>query len=203
MSQAFTIEKSIEYNYSYGDNFKELKDILINEESYPYHMDGFFDPEIIDLREDDSTKNLPKFTLFVSSEEKIVATYAARELPYQEYEKFFKDYVVETCNGTYYDVIVPAGRQWYSSCQWVHEDHRGQSLGIKLDRLKKDKIWELGGTLNYANCRDGLKEYHLKHLGYEKYQYQAHVPGGNIGGSGTVEDKKYYIIHESAPNPFF
>ena len=77
---------------------------------------------------------------------------------------------------------------------------------LKLRKIwdkEKDKIWELGGTLNYANCRDGLKEYHLKHLGYEKYQYQAHVPGGNIGGSGTVEDKKYFIIHESAPNPFF
>ena len=183
------------YTYEYGTNFTELKTILTNRPSddYPYQMDNFFDPD-----KDNGLDEAQSFTLVAKDENgNVVGTYAARTLDYSIYEEFFENRAAVT-GGEYYAPSIPAGQAWYSSCQWIHKDHRGQRLGIQMDRMKKDKIWELGGDVNYANCRDALKEYHVDKLGYNEYQHQATIPGG-VGGAGTSADKNYYLVYETRP----
>ena len=184
------------YTFHFGTDFNELEEILMTRPSqdYPYQMDNFFrSGRLNDLNDDQ------KFTLYAkNAEENVVATYAARVLDFSVYEDFFKNRT-ESLSGEYHNPKVPDGIQWYSSCQWVHIDHRGQRLGIDMDRMKKNKILELGGDINYANCREALAEYHTKEtgLGYDVAQPQAFIPAGGVGGAGTSEDKNYFLVYET------
>jgi len=177
------------YEYIIDDDIISLTDFLktLDKESYPYNIDPFFTkPDIV-----------KGFALYAKNDDQIIATYAARLLDYARYEKAFSNWAIGL-KGTYSKVIIPEGVQWYSSCQWVHPNYRGQELGITMDRKKKDEIWNRGGTVNYANCREGLKDYHIDKLQYTVAQHQAFIPVGNVGGSGTEEDKNYYIVYETS-----
>lgn len=188
------------YTFKFGTDFNELKEILMNRSSqdYPYQMDNCFNLELPlgqslnDLSDDE------KFTLYAEdSNGDIVATYAARRLDFSLYANYFKTRTL-SLGGTYHNPTVPDGVHWYSSCQWVHVDHRGQRLGITMDSMKKEKILILGGDINYANCREALKEYHISDtgLGYDVAQPQAFIPAGGVGGAGTNEDKNYFLVYK-------
>ena len=176
------------YTYKTEEDIGALMRFLnqLDKDSYPYKLDPWFDR---------SNPDPEGFAMYAYDGDKIIATYAAQKLAYSVYSEAFRDWVTQN-NGTNGVITIPDGNQWYSSCQWVHPDYRGQELGILMDRKKKDEIWKRGGTVNYANCRDGLKDYHIDRLGYEKYQHQASVPGGNVGGAGSSEDKEYYVVYE-------
>ena len=197
------------YTFEFGQDFNLLKEILMSRTDldYPYQMDNFFDTmgsvtrsELVYF-EMIGIENLPenkKLTLFAKDEDgKVVATYGARVLDFSEYAAFFK-IRTEFTNGIYHNPTMPEGVQWYSSCQWVHSDHRGKRLGIDMDRMKKDKIWELGGDINYANCREKLVDYHISSdgLAYDVAQPQAYIPSGGVGGAGSNEDKNYFLVYE-------
>jgi len=188
------------YTFEYGNDFNYLKEILMSRTDldYPYRMDAHFDYNynagftLNDLTDEE------KFTLFAKDVSgNIVATYAARRLDFEVYANNFKNHTL-SLGGTYHNPTVPAGIHWYSSCQWVHTDHRNQGLGIIMDRMKKDKIWELRGDINYANCREDLKDYHISAdgLGYDIAQPQAFIPSGGVGGAGNDYDKNYFLVYE-------
>ena len=186
------------YTYRFAKDFSNLKNILINldDDNYPYEMDNFFNPiqSWTGLNELDSSQ---AFTLYAEdSNGDIVATYAARQLNYTEYSNWMRDRT-STAGVTYHEANIPEGTAWYSSCQWTHIDHRNEGLGATMDAKKKLKIQELGGTINYANHRAALRDYHKNDLGYDSSIYQAFIPSGGLGGSGGDSDRHYYICYET------
>jgi len=188
------------YTFEYGNDFNYLKEILMNRsnQDYPYQMDAHFDYNYNAGYQLHALSNEEKFTLFAKDiSGNIVATYAARRLDFEVYANNFKNHAL-SIGGTYHNPAVPEGVHWYSSCQWVHSDHRNQGLGITMDRMKKDKIWELRGDINYANCREALKDYHISPdgLGYDIAQPQAFIPSGGVGGAGSDSDKNYFLVYE-------
>lgn len=188
------------YTFEFGKDFNELKEILLSRPSqdYPYRMDNFFDRESQLGQTLDDLSNGEKFTLYAKdSNGDVVATYAARKLDFSLYANYFETRTL-SLGGTYHNPTIPDGNQWYSSCQWVHIDHRGQRLGIDMDSMKKDEILKLGGDINYANCKEALKEYHISDtgLGYDLAQPQAFIPSDGVGGAGTNEDKNYFLVYE-------
>jgi hypothetical protein len=189
------------YTFEFGNDFEYLKEILMSrpKEDYPYEMDNFFDPYKYNM--DYMSDNVLAFTLLARDKNgEVVATYAARFLEYSEYENFFEKRTI-SLGGTYHNPKIYSTKdtvQWYSSCQWVHTDHRGQRLGIDMDAMKTHKIWELGGDINYANCKEDLKDYHVspKGLNYDIAQPQAFIPYGGVGGAGSDEDKNYFLVYK-------
>ena len=190
------------YTYEFGTDWAGLKTILEGEDSasYGYEMDNWFDSDKtwVGISNLDSNQ---AFTLYAKdSDGDVVATYAARFLDYGKYHKWMKTRT-ENAGGTIHSdsSTVPAGVRWYSSCQWTHPDHRNNGLGATMDSKKKLRIAEKGGTVNYANHRMDLRNYHKNDLGYDSSVYQAFIPQGGLGGSGGDSDRYYYICFETLP----
>lgn len=189
------------YTYEFGKDWAGLKTILSSQDSasYAYEMDNFFDSDKTNFAPT-NVDSSEAFTLYAkdSANGTVIATYAARKLDYLRYQKWMKTRT-ENAGGTYYgdSNTVPDGIRWYSSCQWTHPNHRNSGLGATMDSKKKLKIQELGGTVNYANHRQDLRNYHINDLGYDSSVYQAFIPSGGLGGSGSDSDRHYYICFET------
>ena len=164
-----------------NDDFDALKTFLesIPKDDYPYRFDGSF-------RGIDDTQNA--FVLYLKKGDEIISTYAA--------VKMSKDGFVEGMKvnnaGTYENIDIGSGTQFYSSCQWVSKDHRGKKLGMCLDHLKKNIIFDiLNGDVNYAIHKEALKGYHNDGLRYDTSSKLATIPKGDVGGAGEAIDKIY------------
>jgi len=165
-----------------GD-FSGLKSFLtsLSKDDYPYEFDGTFSGI------GDTTN---AFALLLKSGGTIVSTYAAMKINYSNFVNDMKAYY----KGAYEDVGIDSGNQLYSSCQWVSKDHRGKKLGMCLDHLKKNIVFDiLNGDVNYAIHKEAFKSYHNDGLKYDTSSKLATIPEGDVGGAGEKIDKIYNV----------
>ena len=172
-------------NIEIGDDFAGLKTFLTSQsnDEYPYSFDESFDG-VSDLEKQNS------FVLYIKNGDEIIATYAAIEFDYDSFHSGMQ----EVFTGTYEDVNVDEGHQFYSSCQWVKKSQRGKKFGMCLDHLKKNISFDvLGGDVNFAIHKETFKDYHLNGLHYANSVKLATIPNGDVGGAGEAIDKIYHV----------
>ena len=166
-----------------NDDFEGLKSHLTSlpKDDYPYEFDGTFKSI------SDSTN---AFALLLKLGDTIVSTYAAMKIDYSNFVRNMKTYYP----GTYENVEIDLGNQLYSSCQWVAKDHRGKKLGMCLDHLKKNIVFDiLNADVNYAIHKEAFKSYHNDGLKYDTSSKLATIPNGDVGGAGEKIDKIYNV----------
>ena len=175
-----------------SDNLELIKEIISSqpEDFYPYRFDAAFNRDYVNDHD--------FFCLFLKDQdENIIATYAAREVKLKTYLEDMKNYfhqdifsnnlVLETKN--YKNV-------WYSSLQWVSNDHRGKNIGSILDFIKKSTIFEcFNGTVNFSTHNVDLTEYHLKKLNYDKTEWFMTIVHGEAGRKNDTSEKIYNISY--------
>ena len=198
---AFFDSKGIDVEVS--DNFKDFQHFLthLSPDDYPYRFDVSFEP---------GNLNETAFALMLKQDDKIIATYAAKDLDIKYFVKDFKEFVDDGAN-TYFskegicpDIPNFEGIQMYSSCQWVSKDHRGKGFGMILDHLKKNICFDIfNADFNYAIHKSQFADYHIKGLHYDESKWLATIPKGDVGGAGEKKDKIYnltWIAKESWKN---
>tara|TARA_B100000965_G_scaffold104239_1_gene85816 strand:- start:1258 stop:1926 length:669 start_codon:yes stop_codon:yes gene_type:complete len=169
----------VEINADFGLLRKTLTSLT--KDDYPYNYDPSFDG-VSDI----STA----FALLLKSGDTVISTYAAMKYDCANFINDMKSYFV----GAYEDVTIDTGSEWYSSLQWVSKDHRGKKLGMGLDHLKKNIIFDiLNGDVNYAIHKESLTNYHSQGLVYDKNVKLATIPDGDVGGAGEKIDKIYNV----------
>jgi len=167
-------------------DFDLLKNTLtsLSKDDYPYNYDPSFDGGV------GWVPPTTSFALLLKSGDTVISTYAAMKYDCASFIKDMQSYFV----GTYEDVTVDVGSHFYSSCQWVSKDHRGKKLGMGLDHLKKNIIFDiLNGDVNYAIHKESLTNYHSQGLVYDKKVKLATIPDGDVGGAGEKIDKIYNV----------
>ena len=172
-------------NIEINDDFAGLKTFLTSQsnDEYPYSFDESFDG-VSDLEKQNS------FVLYIKNGDEIIATYAAIEFDYDSFHSGMQ----EVFTGTYENVNVDEGHQFYSSCQWVKKSQRGKKFGMCLDHLKKNIIFDLlNGDVNFAIHKEAFKDYHINGLHYDKSEKIALIPNGDVGGAGEKIDKVYHV----------
>ena len=172
-------------NIEISDDFAGLKTFLTSQsnDEYPYSFDESFDG-VSDLEKQNS------FVLYIKNGDEIIATYAAIEFDYDSFHSGMQ----EVFTGTYENVNVDEGHQFYSSCQWVKTSQRGKKFGMCLDHLKKNIIFDLlNGDVNFAIHKETFKDYHLNGLHYDESIHLATIPQGDVGGAGEEKDKVYNV----------
>ena len=172
-------------NIEISDDFAGLKTFLTSQsnDEYPYSFDESFDG-VSDLEKQNS------FVLYIKNGDEIIATYAAIEFDYDSFHSGMQ----EVFTGTYENVNVDEGHQFYSSCQWVKKSQRGKKFGMCLDHLKKNIIFDLlNGDVNFAIHKETFKDYHLNGLHYDESIHLATIPQGDVGGAGEEKDKVYNV----------
>jgi hypothetical protein len=165
------------------DDFNSFRTFLegLSKEDYPYNYDGSFSG-VID----------PGFNLTLKKDNNIIATYAAKGKDIVLMQSDFIDYF--KCENSSTSLPAFEGKQFYSSCQWVSKDHRGQKFGMILDHLKKNICFDIfGADIQYAIHKDSFKDYHINGLHYDNSEWFATVPQGNVGGAGEENDKVYNV----------
>ena len=167
-----------------SDDFNGLKFFLtsLSKEEYPYNFDVAFNEENVLVEN--------SYVLFLKSADEIVATYASTGMQV----KVFVAGMQDENEGIYESVSIDPGKQHYSSCQWVRKDHRGKKLGMCLDHLKKNIVFDiLNGDVNYAIHKEAFKSYHNDGLKYDTSSKLATIPEGDVGGAGEKIDKIYNV----------
>lgn len=175
-----------------SDNLELIKEILSSqsEDHYPYRFDAAFNRGYVGDHE--------FFCLFLKDHNKnIIATYAAREVKLTTYlqdmknyfyqDKFANNLILETKNYK---------KSWYSSLQWVSNNHRGKNIGLILDFIKKSIVFEcFDGTVNFSTHRVDLTDYHLKKLNYDKTEWFMTIKHGEAGRKNDTSEKIYNISY--------
>lgn len=192
-------------NYLNKKNFKAVvtKDIghlkltveSISKSSYPYQYDEAFNPKYLE------TNNY--FCIILYHNDKIIGTYAARRMYIKNYledlRSIFKNDKIAT--DLYFESYHNNDFAWYSSLQWIDEDYRGKKIGIFLDYLKKNIIFDFfDGKTNYAIHNKSLIEYHLKKLVYDHTEWLMTIKNGSIGTGDNLDEKIYYMCHVDKTN---
>ena len=184
-TELFKVFSNNDLDVEINEDFDGLKTFLesIPKDDYPYRFDVSFKSDYID----DTTN---AFVLYLKKGDEIISTYAAMGM---DIETFIEGMKVENV-GTYENVDIESGHQFYSSCQWVSKDHRGKKLGMCLDHLKKNIVFDiLNGDVNYAIHKEAFKSYHNDGLKYDTSSKLATIPNGDVGGAGEKIDKVYNI----------
>ena len=159
-------------------NTDEVKSIILSlpQEDYPYKWDETFENAPMD----------ESFGLLLKVDGEVVSTYAAINMSLPDFVAGMK--TVHT--GTFEDVSLPQGSASYSSCQWVSKDHRGKKLGMCLDHLKKNLIFDVvKRDVNYSIHKKPFVNYHINGLHYDESKLLATIPKG---------DKIYYVAYVTA-----
>lgn len=179
-----------------SDDLFDLKNTMtsLSKVEYPFDYDGFFSPEKVKKSE-----NL-FFTLQIMDKNNVIATYAARNIDVYKCVsdiknhfnvKNFKDDIVSCLIK---DKNFLSKNAYYSSCQWVKTTHRNKNIGLILDHLKKNIVFDLlQGEINYCVHKETLTNYHINKLLYEQSEWLMNVPTGNVGGAGDINDKVYHF----------
>ena len=193
---AFFDSKGIDVEVS--DNFKDFQHFLthLSPDDYPYRYDISFNDDNLDLRDDTYANNA--FALYLKKDNKIIATYAAKELGFSyfvnDFIEFTSDEKAEFSKDFSKKMFDEKGTHMYSSCQWVSKDHRGKRFGMILDHLKKNICFDIfNADINYAIHKSQFADYHIKGLHYDESKYLATIPNGDVGGAGEAIDKVYNI----------
>ncbi len=187
-----------------GEDFVSFKTFLegLSKEDYPYNYDEWFNVEQTEGKDD--------FSLTLKKDNNIIATYAAKNLLVQinktnfvewfncDMSELQKTQVLQFIPTTYNNSVEerfgvhptyeispenPAdqGVQFYSSCQWVHKDYRGQKFGRILDHLKKNICFDIfNARIQYAIHKESLKDYHLNDLNYSNSEWFATKASGEV-----------------------
>ena len=166
---AFFDSKGIDVDVS--DDFNSFRTFLegLSKEDYPYNYDESFSGEI------DTS-----FNLTLKKDNNIIATYAARGLFLSGFHADFIDYF--NCENMATNLPTFEEKdQYYSSCQWVSKDHRGNKFGMILDHLKRNICFDIfGASMQYAIHKEAFKDYHLNGLHYSDSQWFGTVPNGDV-----------------------
>ena len=176
-----------------NDNFKDFQHFLthLTADNYPYRYDEFFNASNL-------VGNDTAYALYLKKDDKIIATYAAKEL---EFSSFFGD-IREFAGGRFDKVtedlnensFSKLGTCMYSSCQWVDTEYRGKRFGMILDHLKKNICFDIfEADMNYAIHKEQFADYHIKGLHYDESKWLATVEKGDVGGAGEKKDKVYHL----------
>ena len=175
-----------------SENLDSLKTIItsLSKEEYPYDFDEFF------LKENAINSKI-YFYLNLKLNNEVVATYSARNIGvYKFFDLVKRKFTTNNFKNNFSEnffVYSP----FYSSCQWVKSSYREKHLGIVLDNLKKNIIFDLlDSDMNYCIHKESLEDYHLKKLKYSSSEWLMTVPKGNVGGAGSNEDKVYNLAWE-------
>ena len=175
-----------------SEDLDSLKTIItsLSKEEYPYDFDEFF------LKENAINSKI-YFYLNLKYNNEVVATYSARNLGvYKFFDLLKRKFTTSKFKNDFsknFFVYSP----FYSSCQWVKPSYREKHLGIALDNLKKNIVFDLlDSDINYCIHKDSLKDYHLNKLKYSSSEWLMNVPQGNVGGAGSNEDKIYNLAWE-------
>jgi hypothetical protein len=179
----------------------------LSKEDYPYTYDDNFSPDIMPIG---GVFEREGFNLTLKKDDNIIATYASKNLLVKRFKEDFvewfncdmselqKSQVLQFIPTTYNNSVEetfgvhptyeispenPAdqGVQYYSSCQWVHQDYRGQKFGRVLDHLKKNICFDIfNARLQYAIHKESLKDYHLNDLNYSNSEWFATKASGDV-----------------------
>ena len=184
------------YDIVISDDVVDLENVIksLSKEEYPYDFDGFFSLEKVK-----KSVNL-YFVLKLLHKNEIVATYAARNIDVYKFINALKNHFNVKNFKEDVDYYLPKNKNflikntYYSSCQWVKTTHRNKNLGVILDHLKKNIIFDLlEGEVNYCIHKELLTDYHKNKLLYEHSEWLMNVPLGNVGGAGDINDKIYHF----------
>lgn len=173
-------------------DIRRLKDVIesIPKDDYPYKWDAAFNEYYLETND--------YFCILLYQDDKIVGTYAAREMDIDAYLLEIRDIFQndEVSNNLNFEVLGKNRNSWYSSIQWISKNSRGQRVGVFLDYIKKSLVFEIYcADYNYAIHKQALLDYHLHKLKYDSSEWLMTVKNGNIGGAGGPEDKIYYICN--------
>lgn len=175
----------------------ELKKIIesIPKSDYPYQYDEAFNPKYLEKNN--------YFCIILYQNDKVIGTYAARRMIINHYlndltQIFSND---DIATEFHFDGHKDNEAAWYSSLQWIDKEYRGKKIGIFLDYLKKNLIFDFfDGHINYAIHVDSLIEYHLKKLSYDHTEWLMTIKNGSIGTENSSKEKIYYVCYIDKEN---
>lgn len=183
--------KDNNYTLTISDDLELIKQILTSqtEDDYPYRFDGAFNRTYVNSAD--------YFCLFLKHNDNIIATYAAREVNLKTYLTDMRNYFSNDNVSTNVELENRKfSNTWYSSLQWVSNNHRGKNIGLILDFVKKSIIFEcFCGHINFSTHKVALNDYHKNKLMYNNTEWFMTIIHGEAGRTDDKSEKIYNISY--------